>query len=271
MKEYKYTFISLMFAALFISGSMAATNYILRLRETRLLTEKGDMKVESPVIEWEGGKNSEESASSTDVNGKKNLLSMKQIEEAVNSWNNRSMITLHDQVAGQISMEEAIENGKNWLNKMGIVDVKKKDSFGVSAELGVGRGKKDTGEREAYFSFWTVTYSSQSMNAVLYLNAVTGNVWGAEIKQYEEQWETLSDDRLQIFVKLAGLQKADDVPPIIDAEETKSVVTIKDSQLYAQELSYEMAISFKNGYQYIAYQLLAKEQSGQAHFNSSQK
>ena len=39
MKKYKYTFISLMSAVLFIIGSMAAANCILRLRETRLLTE----------------------------------------------------------------------------------------------------------------------------------------------------------------------------------------------------------------------------------------
>lgn len=258
MKEYKYTFISLMFAALFIIGSMVATNYILRLRETRLLTEKGDMKVESPVIEWEGEKNSEESAGNTDVNGKKKFLSMKQIEEAVNSWNNRSMVTLHNQVAGQIPMEEAIENGKKWLNKMEIVDVKEKVSFGVSAELGVGRGKEDTGEREAYFSFWTVTYSSQSMNVVLYLNAVTGNVWGAEIKLFEEHWEKLSKDGLQIFVKLAGLQAEDDVSPNMNFGENKSEIAIKESKLYAQEFSYDMAILFENGYKSITYQLIVK-------------
>lgn len=103
---------------------------------------------------------------------------MKQAEEAVKSWNNRIGVTLHEQVAGQISMEEAIENGKEWLARMEIGDVKEEVSFGVSAKLGVGRQKEDTREQEAYYSFWTVTYSNQSMHVVLYLNAVTGNVWG---------------------------------------------------------------------------------------------
>ena len=59
-------------------------------------------------------------------------------------------------------------------------------------------------------------------------------------------------------MKLAGLQAADDVPSIIDSKETESTITIKGSQLYAQEWSYAMAIQFENGYEYIAYQLLVK-------------
>lgn len=258
MKKYKYTFLSLLFAALFIIGSMAATDTILRIRETRLLAERGGIKVESPVREWEGGGNSDESAIGKDTNDKKNSLSMKQVEEAVKSWNNRTGVTLHEQVAGQISMGEAIENGKQWLVGMDIGDGEEEISFSISAELGVGRQKEDAGEREAYFSFWTVTYVNKTMNVVLYLNAVTGNVWGAEIKLYEEQSKKLPDDRLQLFVELAGLQAADDVPYIIDSEETKTAITIKESQLYAQEQSYDMAFPFENTYEYLAYQLLAK-------------
>lgn len=258
MKKYKYTFISLISVVLFIIGSMAASNSILRLRETRLLTESGGIKVELPVREWGGGQNSDESVNGIDTNDKKNSLSMKQVEESVKSWNNRTGVTLHEQVAGQISMEEAIENGKKWLKEMEIGGVNEEVSYTINAELGVGKQKEDTGEREAYFSFWTVTYFNQSMNAVLYLNAVTGKVWGAEIKLYEGTTNKSSDDRLQLFVKLAGLQAADDVPSIIDSQEIKSAISIKESQLYAQELSYEMATQFENGYYYIAYQLLVK-------------
>lgn len=258
MKKYKYTFISLISAILFIIGSMVASNSILRLRETRLLTESGGIKVELPVREWGGGQNGDESVNGIDTNDKKNSLSMKQVEVSVKSWNNRTGVTLHEQVAGQISMEEAIENGKKWLQEMEIGGVNEAVSYTINAELGVGKQKEDTGEREAYFSFWTVTYFNQSMNAVLYLNAVTGKVWGAEIKLYEGPTNKSSDDRLQLFVKLAGLQAADDVPSIIDSQEIKSAISIKESQLYAQELSYEMATQFENGYYYIAYQLLVK-------------
>lgn len=252
MKKYKYTFLSLLFAVLFIIGSMAATNTILKFRETYLLTERGGIKAELPVREWEGGENSDA------ANDKKISLSMKQVEEAVKNWNNRIGVTLHEQVAGQISMGEAIENGKKWLAGMGFGDGKEEVSFSVRAELGVGRQKEDAGEREAYFSFWTVTYSNQSMNAVLYLNAVTGNIWGAEIKLYEGKPKKSSDDRLQIFVKLAGLEAAEDVSYTVGLEGNKTAIEIKESQLYVQEQSYEMAIQFGKTYEYTAYQLLTK-------------
>lgn len=257
MKKYKYTFISLISAVLFIIGSMVASNSILRFRETRLLTESGGIKVELPVREWGGGENSNESVNDIDTNDPQKSLSMKQVEESVKSWNNRTGVILHEQVAGQISMEEAIENGKKWVYEMEIGGVNEEVSYTINAELGVGKQKEDTGEKEAYFSFWMVTYSNQAMDATLYLNAVTGNVWGAEIKLYEEQQRKSSDDRLQLFVKLAGLQAAEDVPSI-GSEGTESVINIKGSRLYAQERSYEMIVQFENNYEYLAYQLLEK-------------
>lgn len=248
-----------MFVVLFLMGSMAAANDILRLREKRLLSERGGIKVESPVRVWESGENSNEGVDGIDTSDKKNSLSMEQAMEAVKSWNDRIGVTLHEQVAGQISMEEAIEHGKKWLDGMGIGDGNEEGSFGINAELGVGRQKEDTQEREAYFSFWIVTYFNQSMNAVLYLNAVTGNVWGAEIKLYEEQSKKMPDDRLQLFVQWAGFQAEDAISPAMDSKETTSEVKIKESQLYAQEMSYVMAVWSGNSYEYIAYQLLVKQ------------
>ena len=260
IRKYKYTFISLMFAVLFIFGSMTAMNYILRVRETQLLTESGRAEVESPVREWEGWGIGDEIVVSGDTDGERYVLTTNQVEEAVKSWNNRTAVTLHDPVAGQITMEEAIENGERWLIEMEIGKEKDAASFSISAELGVGGQKQDTGERlEAYFSFWTVTYSNQSMSAILYLNAVTGKVWGAEITLYEELPKKLQDDRLQLFVELAGLQVSDD-SVVTDSGETRSEIAIKESQLYAQEHSYSMSIGYENSYELTIYRLLTKQQ-----------
>lgn len=259
IKKYKYTFISLMFAVLFIFGSMTAMNYILRAREMQLLTESGRVEIESPVREWEGWGMGDENVVSGDTDGEGYILTTNQVEEAVKSWNNRTAVTLHDPVAGQISMEEAIENGKRWLVEMEIGEEKGAASFSISAELGVGGQKQDAGERlEAYFSFWTVTYSNQSMSAILYLNAVTGKVWGAEITLYEELPQKLQDDRLQLFVELAGLQVSDGTSAVIDSGQTRSEIAIKESRLYAQEHLYSMSIGFENSYELTIYRLLTK-------------
>ena len=100
-----------------------------------------------------------------------------------------------------------------------------------------------------------MTYSNQSMSAILYLNAVTGKVWGAEITLNEELPKKWPDNRLRLFVELAGLQVSDDE---IDSGEIRTQIAIKESQLYAQENSYSMSIGFENSYDCIDYQLLIK-------------
>lgn len=258
-KSYKYTILTLAFALVFAFGSMAGMNLIMRAKERQFLTESGRAVVELPVREWEGRGDRDKNGAGTDDGVEKNFLTVRQMEEAVMSWNTRIGETLHDPVAGQISMEEAIENGKGWLSEMGMVEEMDGAVFSVSAKLGVGEPMGDAGERlEAYFSFWTVTYSNQAMHAVLYLNAVTGKVWGANIRRYEELPKKLYDDSLQLFVELAGLQAAEDVPSITDFQELKSVVAIKESQLLAQKVACVMATKFEDTYEYITYQLLVK-------------
>lgn len=308
IRKFKYTLVSLMFAILFIFGSMTGMSYILKLRETQLLTESGRTEVELPVREWEGWGNGDENIASedienedivnkdkvnkdkvnkdmasedvgnADINSEKYVLTTRQVEEAVKSWSNHTNVILHDPVAGQISMEEAIETGRRWLVEM-VMDKememgkeveteeememnKEMDavSFSISAELGVGGQRENIGERmEAYYSFWTVTYTNQSMSAILYLNAVTGKVWGAEITLYEKLPKKFPDEGLQLFVELAGLQVSDDDSVMIDSGETVSVITIKDSQLYAQKQSYSLVTGYGNSFDYITYQLLTEQ------------
>jgi hypothetical protein len=99
---------------------------------------------------------------------------------------------------------------------------------------------------------------SDSIKAEIYINAVTGKVWGAEITLYEEMIEKWHDNRLQTFVELAGLQVADEDLIAIDSGETRTEIAIKESRLYAQEQSYSMLIAFEDSYRQLDYQLLVK-------------
>ncbi|MCI9488240.1 MAG: hypothetical protein HFI64_15035 [Lachnospiraceae bacterium] len=254
--KYKYTVFSLLFTVLFILGSMAAVNYFLRVREARLLAESGRAEVEAPVLDWEEWGRDPENAVAGDADDGRRVLTTKQMEEAVESWEGRTEVILHDPVAGQISMEEAIENGERWLDRMKMGGETDAASFSISAKLGVG-GQRETdgGRLEACFSFWTVTYSNPSMNAVLYLNAVTGKVWGAQVVRYEELPEENSEDGLRLFVTLAGLQAADGDSVVTDSGGTRTEMAIKESRLYAQEHSYSMAVGFESSYAYTAYRL----------------
>ena len=126
------------------------------------------------------------------------MLSNIQIENAIKSWNERIGETMHNPVEGQISMEDAIKMGEEWLIKMNMGEKESgnSDANFTKATLSVGiQSQSDEKLLEPYYSFWTVNFSSQTMNAVLYLNAVTGKVWGAEISLYgsmhEEPYENL--------------------------------------------------------------------------------
>ena len=109
ISKYKYTIVLLIFAAFFIFGSMEVMDYILRIRETQLLTESGRVEMESPVRTWESWENDKEGMVSEDIASEGNVLKIEQIEDAIKCWNERNSSILHEPVAGQVSMEEAIK------------------------------------------------------------------------------------------------------------------------------------------------------------------
>lgn len=266
LSKHKYTFIFLILAVLFIFGSMEVMNYILKIMEARLLTEGGRVEMESQVRTWDSRENDKSGVVSEDTAGERNVLKINQIEDSVRCWNNRNSLILHEPVAGQISMEEAVKAGEAWLVEMGIGEEKDAAAYTINAELGIGVPTGEVlGQSEAYYSFWTVKYSGQSISAIIYLNAVTGKVWGAEIILYEESPEKTPDDRLRLFVELAGLQVSDDDSDVIDSgetidsSETKTEIAIKGSQLYAQKNSYSIAIGMENSYEHTTYKLLIKQ------------
>lgn len=265
ISKHKYTLISLIFAVLFVFGSMAAMNYILRIREMRLLTESGRAEVESPVRSWENWDNDEENPVGEDMGSERYILNTQQVEDAIKCWNGRTNIILHDPVAGQISMEEAIKSGEKWLKEMKIEE-KDMMSYSINAELGVGGLMEVDGELlEPYYSFWTVRYSGQFMHAILYINAVTGKVWSAEVTSYGNVAEELPYERLRLFVDLAGLQISDDNLVIVEYGASKNEIAIKESQLYAQESIYDIVkmngneLSGDDSYTTIYYRLLSRQ------------
>lgn len=233
-KTYKYTFLTMFLALVFIFGSMAGMNFILYIREDRLLSESGMAVAESPVRAWqEWGDKTEK-----DEDGEKYSLSVVQVKDAIESWNRRMGETLHNPVQGQISMEEAVQEGEEWLMSMGIEEGEtQRTDVGlklVKATLGVGVQKGSSRvPLEPYYSFWTVHFSGSYTDTVLYLNAVTGRVWGAEITLYDNLPEELPCEKLGWFVEMAGLQVADGIAEI-NEEKTQAVLVVEDDLLYAR-------------------------------------
>ncbi len=235
ISKHKYTFFSLIFAVLFIFGSMIAMNYILKLRETQLLTERGRAEVESPVREWlEWGTSGE--FASDDMHQERYELTFRQMEEAVSHWNSREGDIIHEPVAGQISMGEAIEGGKEWLVAMGFTAGSDEvPAYSVSATLSVGTKRETLNTKlEPYYSFWTIQYSNRILEAEVLVNAVTGKVWGAKVTIYEDVPEKLNEGDAKTFWEMAGLQVSETDFLEINDEQTREIYGAEGTALYVR-------------------------------------
>jgi hypothetical protein len=232
-KTYKYTILTIFAALVFSFGIMAGMKLILQTGEKKILTEKGKAVVEMPVREWQGQK--------TDTEGKskgisdKRILTTEQIEEVISHWNGCVAMAVHNPVNGQISMEEAIKGGEEWIAKMGFGrDGQEKEVRSVYAALGIASQEESTAvQLEPYYSFWKVEFSSHSMQAILYVNAITGKVWGADITLYESFPEEMPYEKLRSFAELSGLEFSD-YNVAKNQEETQVILGIDGSHLYAK-------------------------------------
>lgn len=244
-KAYRYTVFTLLFAFSFAIASMEGIKYILREREKQLLTEHGEVVIQSPIRIWKAWEEQEQKGSGDEGYS----LTAAQVKEAAESWNDRSGEILHEPVEGQIPMEQAIEAGEEWLAAIGteegnLQEMDKGMHF-VRATLGVGVQKSDHGvAREPYYSFWTVQFSSEAADAILYINAVAGKVWGAELTLYENFSEQIPVEKLDLFVKMAGLKRSGDTVET-DEQGGRAVLPVEDGALYAR-MDYDIVTVGKN-------------------------
>lgn len=235
-KTYKYTILTLFLAVAFAFGSMEVMNFILRAREGQFLSESGRVVVEAPVWAWQE-QNIDEEGEYSDSNNRRYTLSIEQIEDVINCWNERIAVTVHNPVNDQISMEEAVKAGEEWLAEMGIEESGHEGDVGLcfrNAMLGVA--KQDTSgeaQLESYYSFWIMNFSNPAMSAILYLNAATGKVWSAEITLYEDLPVEMPYEKLKYFTELSGLQ-ASDANIVVNQEGTQAIMPINSSMIYAE-------------------------------------
>ncbi|MDE7061959.1 MAG: hypothetical protein K2O73_01780 [Lachnospiraceae bacterium] len=226
----RYTLISLLAAFVFIFGSMAGMSMILKARERQLLTQSGTIVVESPVQAWEGLENTGEEETGT---AGSYTLTESQIENAIINWAARSSLSLHDPVEGQLSMEDAIQCGKDWLGKMGFGRRDREDPWAIRATLGVPVSGWVSQEQLApYHSFWMIRVSSKTMEAELVMNAVTGQVWEAIVKQYDGMPEKLPGEALPLFMELAGVEINAADSEIVTSDGARAYVKVEDTRLY---------------------------------------
>ena len=249
----KYTLLSLLFAAVFVFGSMAGTDLILQMWEKRRLEESGTVTMESPVLAWQSAETEEEYVKQDggpfDRDKEEDLtLTEKEIEQVIRYRKNCEGELLHDPVKGQITMEQAFAAGENWLVEMGFWDHSRTHSEPLLHRASLGTKTAKEGLHmpiEPYYSFWTVRFSSTDMYVSLSVNAMTGRVWDAKITLYdiENVNNDKSLDKLERFIRLAGIEAP--VEQYVEISDSGSWVSmaVKESPLYAQMRGYDVVVS----------------------------
>lgn len=207
-KTYKFTVLTVVLAIVFSFGSMAGMNLILKARERQLLTKSGRSVVEVPV-QTNVGQEKEQN-----FNKDRDTLTIEQIEKVVSLWDEPDEVVVHNPADGQISMGEAIRAGQEWLINMGM-QVERKENDEVHQYATLSTAVRELSEEEddtedvqtaPYNSFWRVQFYSSSLEAFLYVNAVTGQVWSADIILYEDFPKEIPSKKLRDFVELCGLK-----------------------------------------------------------------
>lgn len=266
--NHKYNFITFSAALIFIACSMAGMSFILKIREKQLLGRSGEVAMDSPVLAWQRTSDNMEGEKEGENGILRPQLTMEQVEDVVISWNGRKNLFLHNPVVGQLTMEEAIQAGTDWLVEMGYSrkEQESEKPFRIKATLAIGVGESGVGTPlEAYYSMWSLWFLNETISVRLDLNAVTGKVWGAQIALAEG---VFADDDgeadLERFIELAGLQPEANIV-MADTRYNQITIPIEGNNLSAQRMQYQLVesdyfetggrISEKNGTQYRYYQL----------------
>lgn len=207
-KTHKYTLLTILLTIVISFGSMAGMDLILKARERQLLTKSGTIAAQTPVQANQVEQVDEESDQD------RNILTIEQIEEVVSLWDEPDEVVVHNPASGQISMGEAIRAGQEWLMKMGM-EVERKENDEMHQYATLSTAVRETSAKEGdieevqeapYNSFWRVQFYSGSLEAFLYVNAVTGQVWSADIILYENLPKEIPSKKLKDFVELCGLK-----------------------------------------------------------------
>lgn len=247
-KSYKYTILTLFLALAFAFGSMAGMNFIMWEKERQFLTESGRAVVEAPVRSWQGQERDIERGNG-DNTQEEYVLTAEQMKDVICGWDEHRAV-IHPPVDGQISMEEAMKAGEEWLTNMGMIEIVDDETCSMYARLSVAvQNESAEAQLEPYYSFWFVRCSSQSMMAFLYINAVTGKVWNADIILYEDFPEEIPYEKLSLFTELSGLQMSDADIVFKNQEGTQAVLITEDSPLCA-EMEFHHS---QTGYAYTGY------------------
>lgn len=126
----------------------------------------------------------------------KTELTEEELVQVVKNLGRDAEVYAHEPLQGQITMVQALECGRSWLEEFFLPHLQTKaelsGEYKTSCHLWALR-EEDTGSEleSSLLSYWTLTLENQDLSASLTLNAATGQVLDASVCCYfpMELWE----------------------------------------------------------------------------------
>lgn len=189
-KRNIYTALAILVAiCLPILGWMLTKELLIKNEEASFL-ETGVLEVNRSS---EGILNPEENGSTMLYKPPRKSMTNEEIQKILENWESVEAEVLHEPIGEQIKIEQAIEIGEKWLSDLdetGILPegLFQKDYDSIGARLFAKPEENVVTMREKEnSSYWEVTFVNKEISVVLTINAIQGQVWGANIKCYLEE------------------------------------------------------------------------------------
>lgn len=151
-------------------------------KEAELLARKGEV-----ALGASGKDIKEKESKETEAEFQEKKLSEDEMATILATWEGGGYALLHEPLEGQMTMEQAILAGKDWINR--LAEQKILPDFLAGEEPSFDKIKavlstidtKSSPEEKTLFGSWTITYEKDDVEIILKLHAASGQIWGADI------------------------------------------------------------------------------------------
>ncbi len=170
-----HTFIGLCLLFTVVSSGWFFTKGILNRKESEILKTKGRILIAEAIA-------------SAEEQFEQVSLSEELTAQILAVWNAGGRQVYHEPTEGQMTMEQAIEVGMDWIGRLteaGILlkEVSEKEAPNISAVLYTLENKHELQKdlKRELLSCWTVIYTTTDVEVYLTIHAYSGQVWKADI------------------------------------------------------------------------------------------
>lgn len=231
-KKFMGTAAALLLSLCIAAGGLCILRVGLEKEEESLLSGGGTVEQKS-VSEDRQGEEVRYSQSDTCLSAEELSLILKKEEDS-------GIRCPHEPYYGQLSIEEAVERGKEWLNQLKqessfLADLWQETDWNVAANLSrPGEESEMTVDSNRIFSSWHLEFYGTEENIYLEMNAVTGQILNMQINLDGEVTKIQDQDKeklLTIFVSQFELEGNGE----IEKEEGRFYQSLNEGQFYAVE------------------------------------